>query len=99
MKTVLVVYTSDKLSKKESQTLKRYCFNTRSAIKVGMMLETDLYTTPMQVVEIFPKSFKYVDLTSGVMSNRKAASTRQVEVREIRLVSHNVTDIIEVTEL
>jgi hypothetical protein len=96
-RTVLVVYADCKLTKKEHQTLKRYAFNTSSNINVGMHLKLDLYATPVQVVEVMPKSFKYIDSHSGALSDRRVASTRQYEIREIELVVKKSSDIIKAT--
>lgn len=85
MKTILVVYSHDRLSKSEHQTLKRYAFNIDEPVKVGDRLKLEKYATPVQVVEILPKPLKYVNLHSGDMSNKRTASTQQVEIRTLRI--------------
>ena len=99
MKTILVVYTEVKCSKKATQTMNRYAFNTKSSIKVGMLLEGDDYTTPMQVVDMYPVAYKYVDLISGELSIRKKASTKQVEIRQMHLTRPAEANLIEVHEI
>jgi CxxC motif-containing protein len=84
MKTILVVYTNKLLSKREYQTMKRYSFNTSSTVKIGDLIKLDMYTTPVQVVDILSTCFKYVDIFNGKLSNKKAASTCQYEIREIK---------------
>ena len=99
MKTILVVYTHEKLNKKESQALKRYSFNAADNIKVGMLLEAEEYETPMQVVKILPTCYKFVNLSTGELSNKtKVNSTRDVEIRVLRL-RKETTSVIEVVEI
>jgi hypothetical protein len=85
MKTILVVYSNIRLSKSEHQTLKRYAFNIDEPVKVGDRLKLEKYSTPVQVVEILPKPLKYVNLHSGAMSNKRTASTQQVEIRTLHI--------------
>jgi hypothetical protein len=85
MKTILVIYTHTKLNKTEHQTLRRYSFNTASSVKVNQMFKLALYDTPVQVVEILPKCYKYVDTHSGKLSNKREANTKQYEIREVVL--------------
>lgn len=85
MRTILVVYSNDRLSKKEWQTMKRYAFNTESVVKVGHRFNVEGYDTPVQVVEIFPKAYRYVDTSSGELSNKRKPSTKQFEIREIKI--------------
>lgn len=85
MKTIMVVYTDVKLTKSEAQTMKRYSFNTKSKVKVGDLFSLPAYTTAMQVVEVLDACYKYIDIGSGELSNKKKASTKQYEVREIEV--------------
>ena len=98
MKTLLVVYTDVRLSAKECQTMKRCTFNTKSAIKVGDLLSTDQYDTAMQVVEVLKRSYKYVNLATGELSNLRSANTRQVEIRFLKL-EDNETNVLTVTKI
>jgi len=97
MKTILVIYTHTKLSKQDAQTMKRYSFNTISKVKVGDMLSIPRYTTPVQVVEILPKCYKYVDTSNGELSNTRKPSTMQYEIRVINPVKKEkvVEDILD----
>ena len=83
MKTILVVYTCEKLSKRDTQTMKRYSFNTKADVKIGDLVETKQYDTPLQVVEILDACYKYVDVNSGELSNKRKPSTKQFEIREL----------------
>lgn len=94
MKTILVVYTAEKLTKKEHQTLKRYSFNTSCNIKVGDLLESEHYSTPMQVVEVLSKTYKYVNIKTGELSNKRQANTSQVEIRVLKLATNSAEVII-----
>ncbi len=82
MKTIFVVYTPLPLSKKEAFSLKRYSFNTKSKVKVGDYFISPDYSTPMQVVEVLSRSFKYVDFASGELSNT-LTNTNQRPMKEI----------------
>lgn len=85
MKTILVVYSNIRLSKREHQTHKRYAFNIDEPVKVGDLLKLEKYSTPVQIIEIIAKPFKYINLYSGDMSNKRTASTQQVEIRTLRI--------------
>ena len=85
MKTILVIYTFERLSKKAARTSRRYSFNTEARVSVGDMFEAEEYATPMQVVEILPKTYRYVDTNSGELSNRRKASTKQFEIRTLEI--------------
>lgn len=99
MKTVLVIYTHEVLTKKEHQTLKRYAFNTRSKIKIGDHIELDLYDTPVQVVEVLPKVYKYYNHRTGDLSNKRVASSVQNELREFKVVNQRNEALIEGVKL
>lgn len=101
MKTILVVYTHAKLTKKEYQTLKKYSFNTKSPVKVEDHLEVSSYDTPVQVVEVLQKPFKYVNIHTGNLSNKKENTTKQYEIREISIrdeVDEDVLEAVRVTD-
>jgi hypothetical protein len=94
-RTVLVVYTYEKLTKRAAQTSKRYAFNTASDVRVGMHLKTDAYDTPIQIVEVMPKAYKYIDVFSGALSDRRAPTTKQYEIREIEVIDKRPGSIIK----
>jgi hypothetical protein len=81
MKTILVIYSFNKLTKSEAQTRKRYAFNVDTKIKVGDRVNAEMYNTPIQVVEILPTFYKYINLSTGELSNKRGANTSQVEIR------------------
>jgi hypothetical protein len=95
MKTILVVYTFDKLTKKSVQGVKKYAFNVSFPVKVGDMFDSDDYSTPMQVVEVMKKTFKYVNTFSGDLSNKPFYSTKNFELRE--LVMSQSKNVVNVT--
>ncbi len=82
MKTIFVVYTCDRLSKKDAFSLKRYSFNTKSKVKVGDFFSSPEYDRPMQIVEVLPKGFKYVDFESGALSS-SLTNTNQRPMKEL----------------
>ncbi len=81
----IVVYAPEPVTPSQAQTMKRYSFNTASDVHIGDRIQTSLYETPMQVVEILPQSFRYIDTASGELSNEKKMSTKQFEIRELSL--------------
>lgn len=85
MKTILVVYTNVKLTKKETQTLKRYAFNVSQRVVVGDMFTGDDYSTDMQVVEVMKTCYKYVNTHTGNLSNKRTGSTKQFEIRNLHI--------------
>lgn len=100
MKTIIVVYTDIKLSKADWQTMKRYSFNTRSKVRIGDMIEGDRYSTAMQVIEILDTTYKYVNVGTGELSNKKAANTKQYEIRELRVNDDKSNgNVVECTRL
>lgn len=68
--------------------MKQYAFNTEASMKVGDMFASDDYTTPMQVVEVLDKAFKYVNLADGKLSDKRD-STRQFELRVLKISKVN----------
>lgn len=85
MKTIIVIYTTIKLTdKKEISRTKKYSFNTNSNVKVGDMINTKEYTTNLQVVKILPKAFKYFNSATGLLSN-EYNSTTQWEIRNLEI--------------
>lgn len=84
MKTILVVYTNVRLDKKAYVSMKQYSFNTAAKLKVGDLVKSPDYDTAMQVVEVLPKAYKYVNLADGKLSDKRD-STRQFEIRHLVL--------------
>lgn len=94
MKTILVIYTHEKLNKKESQTLKKYAFNTTEKLAVGDMFESEDYVTPMQVVKVMDKTYRYYNTYTGELSNKKIASTKQFEIRLLQEASKTTGNVV-----
>lgn len=97
MKTILVIFSQEKLSKSEHQTMKRYSFNTKANLKVGDRLITEMYSTPIQVVEVLDKGYKYYNKGTGELSSKRVANSMQLEIREIRVHDdgHKATEYVE----
>lgn len=85
MKTILVVYTNNKV---ESQVaigrMKKYSFNTESEVSVGDLIESTEYKDKMQVVKVLDKSFTYYNSANGNLSNEFTSSS-QWEIRTLEL--------------
>ena len=69
MKTILVVYTDQKLSVEEinNKKMQKYCFRTESEVNVGDVLKSNNYTTNMVVTDVVDKDYKYYNKQSGEM--------------------------------
>lgn len=93
-KTILVVYASEHINPLAgSPAGKRYPFNTTDDLRVGDVIESNSYTTPMHVVEVLPH-YKYVNIATCELSNTKAASTAQREIRPLILENARPTNAI-----
>lgn len=82
MKTFLAIYTEKVLSEAEIGYKTRYTFNTNSPIKIRDLIETNVYTTPIQIVAILPKQYKYFNRESGALSNEITGS-KDFPIKEI----------------
>ena len=71
MKTILVVYTDQKLSVEQinNRKIQKYCFRTENEVEVGDVLESKSYTSNMVVTDIVDADFKYYNAQSGEMTN------------------------------
>ena len=98
MKTILVVYTNEKLTKKEYVSLKPYFFNTFANLKVGDLVRSPDYDADMQVVEVLDKAYKYVNLADDKLSDKRY-STRQFELRELKIATPSKSDNVVVAEI
>lgn len=88
MKTIFVAYTHFRLGDTEAGRKKWYPFVTQDKkIKVGQMFRCSEYDTPMQIVHILPKAFKYVNLVTGELSNT-ITSSNQRPIREVDVVAY-----------
>lgn len=92
-KTILVVYTPHQHEVSTFIGLKRYPFNTTDDLRVGDVIESSSYATPMHVVEVLPH-YKYINIVTCELSNTKAASTAQREIRPLILEYTRPTNTI-----
>ena len=92
MKTVLGIYTHNKLSSKEALKKKKYAFNTDQDLKVNDLIESNEFSTPIQIVQVLDKSFNYVNIATGDLSH-EITSTNQFPVREI-IIRQEKSDVI-----
>jgi hypothetical protein len=70
------------MSKKEIAGAKKYAFNTDSDLKVGEIISSQEYTTPMMVVKVLDESYQYFNFATGELTN-KFNSTSQWEIRTL----------------
>lgn len=72
MKTILVVYTDQKLTVEEinNRKMQKYCFRTKSnEIAVGDTLKSQNYTTNMVVTDVVDADYKFYNKQTGEMRN------------------------------
>lgn len=71
MKTILVVYTDQKLSVEQinNRKMQKYCFRTESEVEVGDVLKSKSYSTNMIVTDVVNPDYKYYNTQSGEMTN------------------------------
>lgn len=69
-KTIFVVYTTETdMNKVKSMKLHRYAFNTKEDLKVGDIIISDNYETPMVVVSVLDFVYTYVNVRTGELLN------------------------------
>lgn len=71
MKTILVVYTDQKLSVEQinSRKMQKYCFRIENEVEVGDVLKSKNYNTNMVVTDVVDKDYKYYNAQTGEMTN------------------------------
>lgn len=83
MKTIIVIYTNEKLNLlSEIGKKKKYAFNTDSEVEVGDLIKSEAYDTNMQIVKILGKTHKYFNASTGELSD-EYNSTLQWEIRKM----------------
>ena len=93
MKTILVVYSDvKKKDVSEYGYMKRYAFNTSSKVKVGEMIKSDAYTTPMVVVKVLDECFTYFNRVTGDLSN-SLTNSNLFEIKELK-VAKNMGNVV-----
>ena len=91
MKTVVVIYTNDSTSPVNELRGKRYAFNMKTKeAKVGKMLYTKAYGTPMRIVKVLDRAYDYVNIATGEFSN-EYTSTMQYDIRTLE---HRKADVV-----
>lgn len=87
MKTIFCIYSEKAVTITDISKFKKYSFNCEvedNGLKVGDRITTNAYNTPLQVVEILPTSFRYVNIATGELSDI-LNSTNQFEIRPLIL--------------
>lgn len=71
MKTILVVYTDQKLSVEQinNRKMQKYCFRTESEIEVGDILKSNSYNSNLVVTDVVDADYKYYNAQNGEMTN------------------------------
>lgn len=71
MKTILVVYTNERLSVEQinNRKMQKYCFRIESEVRVGDVLKSKNYNTNMVVTDVVDADYKYYNAQNGEMTN------------------------------
>lgn len=71
MKTILVVYTNERLSVEQinNRKMQKYCFRTESEVTVGDVLKSKNYNANMVVTDVVDADYKYYNAQNGEMTN------------------------------
>lgn len=85
MKTILVVYSDRKMTKKELGYTKRYAFNTDADVEEGDMIKSIAYTTHILVVEVLDKAYKYFNRQTGKLTNT-LDNSNLFEIKELKVI-------------
>jgi len=88
MKTIIIVYTAKKLSEADKRKLKKYAFNTEADLKVGDVLESQSYGSPMQVIKVLEEKYDFYNASTGELSN-SYNSTSQWEILDMVIQEKN----------
>lgn len=94
MKTVLLVYTNEKLTVNQinNSKLKKYAFKTESDVKEGDMLKSSTYSSSMIVTDVIDTEYKYYNAQNGELSN-EIKSTMCYPIKTLELREEN-TDVV-----
>lgn len=90
-RTVFVVYTTKSVA--ETGYMKRYTFNVEGEVKVGDLLKSASYESPMRVVEILDTSFLYFNRVTGELSDT-LKNSNSFKIRDLKIVTDNYETII-----
>ena len=71
MKTILVVYTNEKLTVEQinNRKLQKYCFRTDGEVAVGDVLKSNNYNSNMIVTDVVDADYKFYNAQTGEMRN------------------------------
>lgn len=84
LKTILVVFTASKLSKKKiyESNLKKYVFVTEEDVQEGDMIYSESYGNLLQVVNVIEEGYKFFNSLTGELRN-DINSTACKEIKKI----------------
>jgi hypothetical protein len=100
MKTILVVYTDQKLSVEQinSRKMQKYCFRTENEVEVGDVLKFKGYTNNMVVTDVVDADYKYYNAQSGEMTYTiNSTKCYPIETLVLREEDENVIYATKVT--
>lgn len=83
MKTIFVIFTNE--LNPNVNKFKKYTFNTSDEVKVGDIITSPNYETPMYISDILDKSYNYVNLPTGELKNEISSSCDR-PIRILKLV-------------
>lgn len=89
MKTIFVIFTKE--LNPNVNKFKKYTFNTSDEVKVGDIIASPNYETPIYVSDVLDKSYSYVNLSTGELKD-KINNSLDRPIRTLKLVDSD--DII-----
>lgn len=88
MKTLIGIFTKEKLPLDEAIKGKQYSFNSADNIEVDDHIQTEQYRNKIQVVAVVDPAYRFVNIKTGDLSNIKH-DDNYVPIREINLLKEN----------
>lgn len=76
------MYAISSLTANEIRKAKKYSFNTKDDVKVGDLIKSPSYTTPMLVVRVSDEAYKFYNSVNGDLGN-VWNSTAQEDIKEL----------------
>lgn len=89
MKTILVVFTKERLGKdSDTSKMKKYAYNTEADLKEGDLIISNSYNSFLQVTNVLETLYTYYNSVTGEMSN-EITSSNQWKIKTLILNQEN----------
>lgn len=99
MKTILVVYTNEKLTIEQinSRKMQKYCFRTKGEINTGDVLKSNNYEKTMIVTDVIDTDKRFYNTQTGDLTN-EITSTKCYPIKEL-VISENAENVIYASKI